>query len=147
MTTQRTFTYKPEIQSIPGIRNDLRQLAGEWKLPGSEHRQLGLIIEELFSFTVRGLSAHSSDDPVTIALTLAKPYVTIRFEYGGPVFNPLEYRRPGRSLLTEEEEEGEMGLELVRAITDALVFLHDNGTNRLEIRKEIKKPQEPEYHG
>lgn len=146
MINPASFTYPPEIQSLLLIRKDLQGVAGNWELPGTELHQLGLIIEELFSFIIKRLAGNGVTDPVSVQLSIHGRYVDVRLAYGGPALNPMEPLKPDFFGGLEQDDEGEMGLELVKTIAETVCFVRENGTNRLEVRKEIKKPKKSEYH-
>lgn len=129
-------SYPAHIQSIPSIRKDLQVLAGDWKLPPSDHKQVLVIIEELFSNIVRFAWEDPSGQFVDLELTLEESALLITISDRGRKFNPLDYeqKEPDDPI---EVRDGGMGLTLIRAFSESMEYRREKETNILTIRKSI----------
>lgn len=131
------FQYKSEIQEIPLIRTNLADLAISWALPESEERQIGVIIEELFSNIIRFGFEDQGEHLIEIRIKKEEGMISIAIIDDGIPFNPLEYH-PGSSFDPAAPNIGGMGLTLVQTFSDSIVYNRINQKNHLEITKKIK---------
>jgi serine/threonine-protein kinase RsbW len=134
---KQSFQYKAHIQSIPSIRKDLDELKEAWKLPPSEMRQILLIIEELFSYIIRMACQGEEEHQVIIHIAFAESWIEIQMKDDGRAFNPLNYD-PEHSSDPLRHDEGGMGLALVKAFADHLVYARVDPYNVVEIKKQVK---------
>lgn len=131
------FQYKSEIQEIPLIRTNLADLAISWALPESEERQIGVIIEELFSNIIRFGFEDQGEHLIEIKIKKEESMISIAIIDDGIPFNPLEYH-PGPPFDPATPNTGGMGLTLVQTFSDSIVYNRINQKNHLEITKKIK---------
>jgi anti-sigma regulatory factor (Ser/Thr protein kinase) len=134
---EKIFKYNSDIQDIPGIRNDLLEVSKQWKIPGSELRQISLIIEELFSNIVRFAYEDQKTHPIEVRLLKGVGEIVLTIIDDGIPFNPLEYQ-PTPASDPAASEEGGMGLVLVQTFSDAIRYYRKENKNHLEITKKIK---------
>ncbi len=134
---KKAFRYQSEIQAIPSIRNDLETLAGDWGLPDSELRQIILIIEELFSNTIRFAYEDELEHQLEIRISMNNGTVTIEMIDDGMPFNPMDYN-PAFRTDPASRDDGGMGLTLIKAFTDSFEYNRKDQRNHLVIRKIIR---------
>jgi serine/threonine-protein kinase RsbW len=135
--------YLSDIQSIPLIRKELKELAISWGLPDAERRQITLIIEELFSHTIRFAFEDENKHEVLVRISKLDRTISIEMSDDGIPFNPLEYNpKPGNDPVGSED--GGMGLLLVKTFTDSIAYSRKENRNHLLIRKIIKSKPEKE---
>ena len=134
---ERVFQYRSEIQEIPLIRKNFVDLAVSWALPESEERQIGVIIEELFSNIIRFGFEDQGEHLIEIRIRKGEHGISIVIIDDGIPFNPLEYH-PGSLFDPATPNTGGMGLTLVQTFSDSIVYNRINQKNYLEITKAIK---------
>lgn len=134
---EKIYQYKSEIQEIQLIRENLASLANLWKIPESELRQIGVIIEELFSNIIRFAYDDNLEHLIDIRLLKADGEIRIEIIDDGIPFNPMDHQL-GAVSDPAASEVGGMGLTLVRTFSDSIVYSRINRRNRLEITKKIK---------
>lgn len=118
----------------------MEAVAREWSLPGSELRQILLIIEELFSNVTRYAYQdvkNRMEHQVGIRLWMSDNSVTLEMVDDGIPFNPMDYN-PGFQPDPASLDEGGMGLTLIKAFADSINYQREAHENRLVIRKDIK---------
>lgn len=140
---EKTFQYTSEIQAIPLIRKDLEELAREWDLPGSELRQIILIVEELFSNTIRYAFHDESEHRIEIRISMNGGMVSIELIDDGVPFNPMDYN-PALHPDPAAQDDGGMGLTLVKTFADAIEYRREDPGNHLVIRKIIRNTPDPD---
>ncbi len=131
------YQYKSEIQEIQLIRGNLASLAKLWKIPESELRQIGVIIEELFSNIIRFAYDDNLEHQIDIRLLKADGEIRIEIIDDGIPFNPVNHQL-GAVSDPAPSEVGGMGLTLVRTFSDSIVYSRINRRNQLKITKKIK---------
>lgn len=134
---EHIFSYGSNIQEIPIIRENLAEIAKAWSIPESELRQIGVIVEELFSNIVRFAYADKEYHEVEISLRKNDQLITIGIIDDGIPFNPLNYQTEP-TFDPVSSETGGMGLTLIRTFSDSIVYKRTGKKNLLEITKKIK---------
>jgi serine/threonine-protein kinase RsbW len=135
---EKALHYKAEIQAIPLIRRDLEELAVAWSLPGPERRQILLIVEELFSNTIRFAFKDTEEHYIRIQIALKDHHIAMEMIDDGIPFNPMEYNpayRPDPAAV----DDGGMGLTLIKTFADSIEYSRKEERNHLVIRKIIRQ--------
>ena len=134
---ERTFQYSNHIQDVSKIGSNLSQLASEWTIPGSELRQVIVIIEELLSNIVRFAFKDPDDHLIEVRVSKTGRVLAIRITDDGIPFNPLDYHPPS---ITDpaSPDAGGMGITLVRTFSDSIEYSREKDKNHLTITKVIK---------
>ena len=102
-------------------------------------QELAVVAEELLSNIVR--DAWGGREPGVCAVDVEAAAldrtveVRLRTEDDGVAFDPLAAPAPDLDLTLEERPLGGMGIALVRAMTDAQIYVRTDGRNVLEVRK------------
>lgn len=135
------FQYPTVIQSIASIRSDLQTFADEAGIPGSELRQITLVVEEMFSKIIK--FAFKDEDSHLLQITISKNdgEIGIKMVDDGIAFDPLAY---DPELVNDPAliDEGSMGLSLIRAFCDSIRYSREDGKNILLIQKLIRGQSE-----
>ena len=129
--------YCAHIQAIPEIRKDLEEISGQWNIPHSELRQIILIIEELFSNTIRFAYNDEQEHYIHIRLSKTGREICIEMIDDGIPFNPLEYKL----ILNNDpaaSDDIKMGLTLIRTFSDSILYSREGEKNHLFIKKTIR---------
>lgn len=134
---QYSLQYRSHIQEIPTIRKDLKILEQECSIPGSDLRQIQLIIEEIFSNIVRFAYEDQQEHMVEVNLNYGENQIEIEIIDDGIKFNPLEYNLGPRSDPATSDSGG-MGLTLIRAFSSNITYQRVEGKNHLKISKRVK---------
>jgi len=131
------FCYRSLVQDIPLIRKDLSRLALSWKISDSDLKQIGIIIEELFSNIVRFAYNDSTEHIIEIKISLINEKISVHIVDDGAAFNPVEYfPKPNQDPAAFET--GGMGLVLVKTFSDSLDYYREDQKNHLEISKTLR---------
>lgn len=133
----RRFQYPSNIQEVPRIRKDLEFLEFEWAIPKSEIRQILVIIEELFSNTVRYGFKDKQEHLIDLWLDYSDSQIEIEIIDDGIAFNPLDYQL-GPLADPACSDAGGMGLTLIRAFSSHISYERYSGKNHLKISKKVK---------
>ncbi|MFO7932537.1 MAG: ATP-binding protein [Bacteroidales bacterium] len=134
---ERTFRYSNHIQDVSKIGSDLSELASEWTIPGSELRQVVVIIEELLSNIVRFAFNDPDDHVIEVRVSKTGRVLAIRITDDGIPFNPLDYHPPSTTDPASPDAGG-MGITLVRTFSDSIEYSREKDKNHLTITKVIK---------
>ena len=96
--------------------------------------RLTLVIEELFTNTVRHGYRGESDAPIRISLSLAEGRVTLLYEDSAPRYDPLirlSDTPEGLSSPVEARPVGGLGVYLLGQLVAGARYAYENGSNRL----------------
>lgn len=132
-----SLQYRSHIQEIPNIRKDLKILEQDWSIPGSELKQIQLIIEEIFSNIVRFAYEDQQEHMIEVKLSCIENQIEIEIIDDGITFNPLEYNL-GPQSDPATSDAGGMGLTLIRAFSSNISYQRVSGKNHLKIAKRVK---------
>ena len=109
-------------------------------LAGGTTMRMVLIVEELFSNTLKHGHHGDADVPVRITLQLDASQLALCYEDSAPPFDPLRYMRespPALDSALEQRLIGKMGLPLVAHMAAqmgaTLEYAHIDGFNRLRL--------------
>ena len=109
---------------------DTDRFADAAKLASPDRERLAVVIEELLSNAARH-AAGADGIRVTVTLTGEADGIVVQVDDDGAAFDPRERRAfAGPDLQTG----GGVGLELVRAWCDPMVYRREGQNNRLELR-------------
>jgi anti-sigma regulatory factor (Ser/Thr protein kinase) len=109
-------------------------------LPDSERAKLLIILEELFTNTVRyGYSVGASEGRIEVALAAARGRIEIDFSDDGAPFDPLaqglpEFDRPANRSV------GGLGLRILRSLVDEARYRREGGCNHLALVRKLDRP-------
>jgi len=138
---EETFTYRSNIQEIPDIRKDLGELQAEWSIPESEMRQIGVMIEEIFSNILRFAYTDSLEHKIRINLKKNNEDIIIEITDDGIPFNPLEHE-PGPATDPAVSVDSGMGITLIKTFSSSISYQRVDQNNQLLITKKIKSQNE-----
>jgi len=138
---EETLTYRSDIQEIPSIRKDLGELQTKWFIPESEMRQIGVMIEEIFSNILRFAYTDSLVHLIHISLKKDNEHISIEITDDGIPFNPLEHE-PGPLTDPAVSVDSGMGLTLIKTFSSSISYQRVNQNNQLLIIKKIKSQNE-----
>ncbi len=123
-----------EFPRLVGFAEDFARRCG---LPQGERARLLIILEELFTNTVRyGYPADAPRGRVEVALAARPGQIEIDFSDDGLAFDPLSYR-PDKNRGAGELAPGGHGLEIVRGLVDRARYRREGGRNRLALMRRL----------
>lgn len=115
------------------LRGFLERFCASSGVARDDGLRLNLVLEELFTNTVRHGHGGGSDAPVWLTLASADGGVTIVYEDAAPPFNPLA-RTVDVDLPVEERPIGGLGVLLSREIMATCDYAYLFGRNRIRMR-------------
>jgi anti-sigma regulatory factor (Ser/Thr protein kinase) len=98
---------------------------------------LNLVLEELFTNTVRHGGCQGQEGAVRIDLTMLPNGVGVQYADRGSAFDPTSAPAPDLSGPLETRRAGGLGIHLVRQIVRDLAYQRVDGWNRLSMRRPI----------
>ncbi|MFP4497641.1 MAG: ATP-binding protein [Vulcanimicrobiota bacterium] len=125
-----------ELGVISEIIEDLRQ---DYNLKEETVFTINLVLDELITNIIR----HGYNDECEHYIDLVvcadedDSSIILRLMDDGEPFNPLDYPEPDIHAPLEERKPGNMGIHLVKNMTDDLKYRRENGKNILLIKKKV----------
>ncbi len=110
-------------------------------LPDPERSRLLIILEELFTNSVRyGCAAAGPDAAVKIALSAKPGCIEIDFSDNGVAFDPLAQDAPEFEPPLNERPDGGLGLHIVRGLVHEARYRRERGRNHLILVRNLADP-------
>jgi len=134
---EKQFKYTADIQQITLIQKDLNLLKTEWSLPGTEVRQILMVIEELFAGLIHNNFPEDISHQIEISIHKTENEINISISENGYPFNLiLDKKREARDIVFNEPES--MGVNLIRTFVESLIYKRESGKNKISFKKTIK---------
>jgi serine/threonine-protein kinase RsbW len=100
--------------------------------------RLNLVLEELFTNTVRHGHRGDCEAPVWVYLAFDPPGLRLTYEDSAPPFNPYAQRRQiADDTPLEARAVGGLGVEMTRRLANAWDYAYLYGRNRIELALEL----------
>lgn len=126
--------FPARLAALPDAAAFARAFGDRHGLGRNDVLRLILVIEELFTNTVRHGHRNESDSPVRIGLSLDEGRIALMYEDSAPRYDPLARLSAPPSGLTSPIEErpiGGLGVYLVGQLVAGARYAYENGCNRL----------------
>jgi len=110
-------------------------------LPAPERARLLIVLEELFTNTVRyGYSVGASGGRIEVALAATPGRIEIDFSDDGAPFDPLAQGSPDFDRPPADRPVGGLGLHLLRSLVDGARYRREGGRNHLSLVCKLDRP-------
>lgn len=99
--------------------------------------RLALVVEELFTNSVKHGYGRECDELIEIALAAEPACINVHYQDAAGPYDPLQALSAARLRLfapAEQRPIGGLGLQLVTGLTDAARYSREAGHNRLQLR-------------
>ena len=105
-----------------GIRSDVRD-------------DVRLVLEELMVNMVHHGKPHEGEGTIGLRMMIVQEAVLVELNHNGAPFDPLQFHPPVLSGdLADRDDDGGLGIHLVRAMSSELNYTHDEDGNHLQLR-------------
>jgi anti-sigma regulatory factor (Ser/Thr protein kinase) len=134
MTSIDQRTFPARLAALPDTAIFAREFCHRRGLGSHDALRLTLVLEELFTNTVRHGYRNESDSPIRIGLSLDEGRIALLYEDSAPAYDPLALLSKPPSSLTAPVEErpiGGLGIHLVGQLAAGGRYAFEDGRNRL----------------
>jgi anti-sigma regulatory factor (Ser/Thr protein kinase) len=121
--------FPARMSALPDIEEFLAGVCARHGIPRDLRSRLSLLVEELFTNTVRHGHGRDSDEPVALALEAAPGRLTVTYEDTAPPHDP--FAAPPRSA-PGDTQIGGVGLRLIAAMSSP-EYRYANGRNQISL--------------
>jgi len=121
--------------SAPGLADALHGIDAVCRahaFPADLVSRVRIVVEELFTNTIKYGYCGDSEKPVRLALSVAKGLMTLIFEDEAPAFDPTRYEIPAHRN-PEHGPEGRSGIAMVMGLSKSAMYVRLAGGNRLTL--------------
>lgn len=136
MKYARVGQFLARLDQLRLMRDFVESFCAEGGLPRTDCLRLNLVLEELFTNTVRHGHRGDCDAPIWITLERAEAGVRVIYEDKAPPFNPYAYTRlPDAPLDTtvSMRKIGGLGVLLTKELAAARDYAYLFGRNRIRL--------------
>ena len=130
----RTAMFLARIDRLRALREFLERFCADAGLGGDQCLRLNLVLEELFTNTVRHGHRGDSDSPGWLTLSIAGAKVSLTYEDAAPPFNP--YGAPPDAppdMTVKMRKIGGLGVLLTRKLAASREYAYLYGRNRIRL--------------
>ena len=128
-----TLNYPAKINSLHAALDAIEKACDTWKIDTSLVSRARIVVEELFSNTIKYGYGGECERPVRLSLT-PQPKLILTFEDEAPPFNPLTWKaEQDEALPPEGRPIGQAGIAMVRGLCAQASYQHRDGANCLTI--------------
>ncbi len=143
MTTV-TATFPARLRSHADVQKFIAKFCNSEALSGVDELRMVLIVEELFTNTVKHGHRGDCDEPVTLALTVLPDYVSMTYSDCAPAFDPIAAaRRADVEAGLMQGKEGGLGIVLAFTMSQDARYQYLDGRNYLELKVAVR-PDPPQ---
>jgi serine/threonine-protein kinase RsbW/sigma-B regulation protein RsbU (phosphoserine phosphatase) len=134
MTTDDERTWPARMERLAEATAFVESFCESHGLARADALRLTLVLEELFTNTVRHGHGGNCDAPVRIALSAAPGHVDLEYEDTAPPFDPVAHLASMACELEAAPDDrpvGRVGIALVLQMAVRARYVRDDGRNRL----------------
>lgn len=133
-STSTTTMFPAAISALRGIRAFVEGFCTKGGVGRDSCLRLNLVLEELFTNTIRHGYRDGTDAPVWISLARAGAGVRIVYEDGGPPFNPYAWLAAAASEGPQPlRRPGGLGILLTRELASSREYAYVFGRNSIRL--------------
>jgi len=135
----RTAMFQARMAKLAALRAFLEAFCAEAGIVQDHCLRMNLVLEELFTNTVRHGHRGDSDSPVWVTLSATPENLQLTYEDSAPPFNPYG-RRPDASPDTtvEMRKIGGLGVLLTRRLAASREYAYLYGRNRIRLALRLR---------
>lgn len=132
--TRHSQQFQSKILFFKDIRAFIDHFCEAVKLSGADRHKLTLVVEELFTNTVRHGHGGDSDAPVDISLDVVGEKIRLTYQDTAPPYNSLAAAmRTDVESTINERRIGGLGMALTFALAETAQYTYVENKNRLVI--------------
>lgn len=134
MTLSRAAMFPSRFGALASLNAFLADFCRAAEVGREQCLRVNLVLEELFTNTVRHGHREECDAPVWVFLAREEPGLRMTYEDTAPPFNPCAPVRehPG-DLPLEQRKVGGLGVLMARELASAIDYAYLFGRNRIEL--------------
>lgn len=127
------LNYPARIDALRAALNAIDQACNGWEIDSSLVSRARIVVEELFSNTIKYGYGRECEKPVRLSLR-PHPKLTLIYEDEAPSFNPLTWKAERDEMLPLEERPiGQAGLAIVTGLSAHASYRRCDGANCLTV--------------
>jgi anti-sigma regulatory factor (Ser/Thr protein kinase) len=128
-----TLNYPAKINALHAALDDIEQACHAWKIDISLVSRARIVVEELFSNTIKYGYGGECEKPVRLSLK-PHPEFTLTYEDEAPPFNPLVWKaKRDEALAPETRPAGQAGIAMVMGLSAKTSYQRRDGANCLTV--------------
>ena len=132
--TRQSCNFQSKMLFFKDIRDFIDKFCEAHELSGADRHKLTLVVEELFSNTVRHGHGGDSDAPVDISLDVVARMIRLEYQDSAPPYNSLAAAmRTDIESTINERRIGGLGMALTFALAETAQYSYQENKNRLVI--------------
>jgi anti-sigma regulatory factor (Ser/Thr protein kinase) len=130
MPTDLEVSFPATTSGMVAALETIEHSGAAWNLGADLIGRLRIIVEELFSNTIKYGYGRECDHPVRLRLS-PTPVPTLTYEDDADPFDPTRWKLEDDDVTPDERPEGRAGIKMVLGLSATAIYLPRNGGNCL----------------
>lgn len=134
MTDQHSRVFPARMSALPQVAAFAAEVCRAAGLAKEPRLRLTLLVEELFTNTIRHGHGRDSEEPVRLSFDLEPGRIGLTYEDTAPPHDPFAVvAAPDEAAAVEERPVGGLGVLLVASLARDVEYRRTGGTNRISL--------------
>ena len=138
MTSQKTIAEKSwrfpnRMPALADVAKEVFDWMADLPLSSRAKYSTGLAVEEVASNIIKYGYDDDREHQISVRIVANLDHLEISFEDDGHAFDPTKHPSPDIERIVESRRVGGLGIELVRRISEKMIYQRDGSVNRLTL--------------
>jgi anti-sigma regulatory factor (Ser/Thr protein kinase) len=132
-----SITLRHELRELLRLAEQVERFGAAHQFSDDFVTNVNLVLDEMVSNVIK--YGKSSDDKggIDVSLALDGTLLTIEIADAGGAFNPIDATPPDLDLPITERPVGGLGIHIVKALTESIVYRRENERNHLTMTMRV----------
>lgn len=144
-TVQKTWQIPNRMDALADTAREVFDWLAGLPLSSRAKYSSGLAIEEMITNIVKYGYDDAREHLIRIQITVDRTHVTLVFEDDGHPYDPTKHVSPDIETIVESKTVGGLGIELVRRMSEKMIYERVGNLNRLTLHIRRLEPDDTQF--
>ncbi len=142
---QRKWTLPNRLEAVAQAGREVFDWLADLPLSSRAKYAAGLAVEEMATNIVKYGYDDDNEHLIHVTIDITRDHIIIEFVDDGHAFDPTKQPAPDIEKLVHSQKAGGLGIELVRRISEKMMYQRDDNLNRLTLHIRRLEPDDTQY--
>ena len=142
---ERTWRFPNRMTALAAVAKEVFEWLANLPLSSRAKYSVGLAVEEMVSNVIKYGYDDEREHEIAVHVAAQNDRVEIVFEDDGHAFDPTLQPAPDIEELVHSQKSGGLGIELVRRISERMVYQREDNLNRLTLHIRRLEPDDTQF--
>lgn len=142
---QRKWALPNRLEAVAQAGREVFEWLADLPLTSRAKYAAGLAVEEMATNIVKYGYDDAADHLIRVTIEVARDHIIIEFVDDGHAFDPTLQPAPDIEELVHSQKSGGLGIELVRRISERMVYQREDNLNRLTLHIRRLEPDDTQF--